>query len=248
MRNLTLVFIVFLLLLQGCGISGFMLSDRGQYFHTTICENFKEKKIEKIAVFVYSNGKNDEYSTYSISKSYYPPKITKELVYNPDSTNSGPSMELALQIVDEFKEKGYYAKDIQELGHHGEIKYKNIIDVAKKQGFDAAFIVYYTGVNKRLFYYSYNYGYLYLPNAALFSTKNDELLWSTQFYGLVEKAHYLNFSGQGFNTVIMEVVNDFGDVTYPSAAKKAKDVLFKPKYFPKSYIEIPSIAQKKMKI
>lgn len=290
MKKSYIFIFIFSIILSSCGLPGFRTKDKDKIFHTTLNETFPDKKIDKIGVFVYSNGSAIEglpksdfkgfrflYQSgfgYSLAKTPedltidrydFPTKISNESVFNPDSSNSGPSSELASKVVNVLNDKGYSSKEILDLGHNNKIKCEEILARASKLGLDAVFVVYYTGIKKWYKFkgvdVAYGYqsktiiskidsysGFLYLPNAALISTKTGEILWSTQYYGLIQNAHYWNFSGQYFNQVAMDGLYEYGGDSYIEAAAKAADMIFKPKYWKKSFIEFPGSTLKKMKI
>ncbi len=201
-----------------------------------------------------------------LSKAFFPERITQESVFEPAKSSAGPSFELALNIKRELVSKGYSANAVNDLGHDTRISIKDIISNARQNGFDAAFIVYYSGLDKWTSYstttytpyyagdgryrhsksviYDVHKGFLYLPNAALIDTKDNSMLWSTQHYGLVEYAKVFNISGQPFNKVVTEAILPYGDKSYLEAAGLAKDMIFKPEFWPRSFIEFPVLKKR----
>ncbi len=51
-----LLILILLMSLSSCGIHGFRLGDKGKYFQSELSEDFFERKIKKIGVYVFSKG------------------------------------------------------------------------------------------------------------------------------------------------------------------------------------------------
>ncbi|MEO5931618.1 MAG: hypothetical protein ABIR47_16910, partial [Candidatus Kapaibacterium sp.] len=166
-----------------------------------------------------------------MSKHFFPTKITKSLVLEPDTTNAGPSLELANAVKEEIASRGYNAKVVTDLGHSGKISVDQCLKHAKANGYDAIFVVNYTGLNRWTKYagtdmvYGYKTrteitrvnvfdGYLYIPNSALLDATTGETLWSNSYYGLVEKAHLASPGSESFNQAVSNALVDNGDDTY----------------------------------
>src|SRR5207253_608713 len=108
--------------------------------------------------------------------SNWPTEVTPDATFSPDTSMAGPSLEFAKAVCKQLEEKGLSAKAVTELGHSNEITAQQCMTHAKAQGFDGAFIVYYTGLSwKPATSASYmggviqtSGGFLYIPNAAFY--------------------------------------------------------------------------------
>lgn len=192
-----------------------------------------------------------------LHQSFFPHKVATDLTMEPDMSNAGPSLELANNIREHLAEKGYPATVISTIEHKGEIPMSQVLAHARSEGYDAAFVVYYAGLKSWTEYAGtevytrgrttvtqtnvnvYN-GFLFLPNAGLFDVNTGKMMWSYSNYGIVQKAHTPNISGEPFVVVSSESLVKKGGDDYFVAAKNAAKLMFDPEHWPQSYIDLPS--------
>ena len=110
--NIVVISLTSLLL---CSCSGLWLWQQNQYFTTSVAADFQQRNIKSIGVYVFSNGSS--YDGVQLSYSYYPDDIVATTVFAPDSSNTGPSLELAQAVKRKLVEKGYSVSIIDKLGH-----------------------------------------------------------------------------------------------------------------------------------
>lgn len=268
------------------GCVGLRMWEKGKYFSSDRAADFEQRNINTVGIYVFSEGKAVDgsekpfngwdvvnsvlslplvlFGRYSfggpqigVSKYHYPDRVELGSVFEPDTANAGPSIELATALKKELEERGYTAVVVADMPHSGEIPVDRCLKHAKESGYDAAFIVDYVGLKRWTEYAgettsqvgrttvvtthvnTYD-GYLYLPNGAMFDVKkNNELLWRTSYYGLVEHAHVPNFSSEPFTQVVNEPVIANGGETYFAAAPKAAKVLLAPTKWADSFKELP---------
>jgi hypothetical protein len=288
-KTLKILIVAFLLglILTSCGTYGFRFSNKGKYFKSELAEDFSNYKIRKVGIYVFSNGPEVDGKEYikrvpgftflytnpftgrlgysndevGMQREYFPPAICEDSEFKPSKENEIASKAFSENIKSELRAKGYEAEIVSELGHEGEIEYEKVIQNSKSKGFDAAFIVYYSGLKNWTEHggteidRSYggdgntrtvattkvivSEGYMYLPNAVMSSTESGKILWSTRHYGLLERAHLFNLSGEDYNMVCTKEMLNYGAKDYKEASVKAVEILFRPKYWLKSYVALP---------
>lgn len=190
-------------------------------------------------------------------QSHYPPRVTRTAEFEPDTANAGPSLELSVKIQKELEERGYKAEVFTDLGHSEDITVKDCLAHARENKMDAAFVVCYRGITSwrkytgsyisgdtRVLQYKLWKGFLYLPNAGFFNAETEEMIWSNNYYGIVEEAHVMNFADEEFTQVIPEAIIENGGETYFEAAPPALEMIFSPKYWPGSQKPFPSRREK----
>lgn len=286
-------------LFQGC--TGLKMWEKGDYFQTELSKDYDINKVGKIGIYVYSDGETIDGSdrpfdvaelveqivllplqlasgSFSFGRSqigfntkFYPSSLTKETVMEPDTSNSGPSLELANKLKIKLGEFGYNPEIVTDLGHNGEISVEQCLAHAKENRYDAAFIVYYSGLSRwtkfggtstRTAYdYATGYnttitttlvdvfnGYLYLPNATMFSTESGEVLWKNWYYGIYEHAHLPNLAGETFTKVADDLIYPLTDDDYFKASTKAVEAMFAPTAWPDSFVELPKRGERRGKL
>lgn len=284
--------------LSGC--MGMKVWEKGDYFQSDLSNEFKPEEVSKIGIYVFSEGEPVDGSDrpfdiaelmqqilllpvslatgqfsfgqaqVGLSKKFYPPAVTKGLVMEPDTSNSGPSLELANKVKEKLNEYGYTGEVVTELGHGNEISTQQCLQHAKEAGYDGALVIYYAGLSKwtkfagtetHTYYrgsggstsvtttlYDIINGYLYLPNATLFSTKSEDILWSNWYYGIYENAHLFNLSGEEFTDISDDVLFPLTDEDYFKAANKAAAMIFEPAAWPDSFNKFPKRETQKGKM
>lgn len=277
------------------GLSGMKAWEKGRYFNSELNSSYQPDQIRSIGIYVYSEGEAIDGSEkpfdamelvssiilfpiklfsgtltfgapqVGVSTKFYPSEVTATSVLEPDTSNSGPSLELAQAIREQLTQRGYSATVVTELGHSREIPVTKCLDHAKANGYDAALVVNYSGLSKWTEYagtdVQYGYktktvitkvnvyeGFLYLPNAVMFSTASNDVLWSNSFYGVYENAHVMNLSGEPFIKAETSAMLPLGDDSYFKAAPKAAESLFDPKLWRDSFREFPQRGEKKRKL
>lgn len=276
------------------GCSGLKWWQQGRYFKTSVARDFKPADDQRIAVYVFSEGEaidgtdrpTDAFdiaetiisvplmllgggipnqTQIGISPAFYPDPITASAIFEPDTSNAGPSLELASAIREELNSRGFSAAVVTDLGHSGEIPLKSVLKDAKDKGYEQALVVYYSGLRKWTQYagtetYSrgrntvvqtnvnqFN-GFLFLPNAALLNTSNGRQLWSSSYYGLVENAHIINFSGEPFVKAVTDRIIVNGADDYMKAAVLAARSLFEPTAWTLGVAPFPGRGERKTKM
>jgi len=235
--------------------SGLAVWNMGKYFKTELAPDADKRDISTVGVYVFSDGAaidagNEHFVGFD--KSWWPKEIHTSSVFEPDTANSGPSLELGTAISQELEDRGYKAKVIGDLGHSGEVSVEQVLKHAKEKGLDAVFIAHYSGVSSWTEYagetYGYrvvitNYnvveGYIYIPNAMFYDLKRNDVVWKNSYYGLTEKAHSPNIVGDPFNELASDAVKNTADETYLKAAPKAAKSIFSPALWPKSFKAFP---------
>lgn len=199
---------------------------------------------------------------FGFTPSHYPDKIAIPFKVKTDSSNAGPSFELALAMQKQLSERGYEAEAATDAPHRGYVSSDNLLSHAKKAGYDAAFVMVYTlfnrwqrfggsetvtGYNMRttIVNIKYTEGYLYIPSTALVDVNTGKILWSSAYYGIVSNAQTPNLSNQAFGIAVNEALTQDGRDTYVEAAKVTADRLFNPKYWKGSYKAFPAPKQRK---
>jgi hypothetical protein len=286
-----LVAIMFL----GTGCAGLRLWEKGRYFQTELSPGIKPDQIHNIGVYVYSDGEAVNgteipfdvfdligdilmfpiklFSTgahfnstqVGLNSKFFTDEIRTGESFEPDTSNSGPSLELATAVQSQLKDLGYGAEIVTDLGHSKEISVEDCLAHAKKAGYDAVFIVHYTGMKSWTEFagtqitegyrstlittkIKIHNGYLFIPNAALFDTKSGQRLWATSNYGIVEHAHIPNLSGEPFIMVESSALIYNGDDDYFKAAPKAALMIFSPQMWKESFKEFPKRGEKRQKM
>jgi len=281
------------LLCNGCaGLNGLKIWQQGHYFTTDLNDTYRPDSVRSIGIYVFSDGEavdnsNDPFdalelipsilfppfalyyyggghSTRIISPTFYPSSVSATSVLEPDSSNTGASLELAKAIQKQLAQRDYSATVVTDIGHSGDIPVATCLDDANAKGYDAACIVSYGAVWKwRLpsniiseyglrsntsssSGYTYE-GFIYLPNVTIFSTASHEVLWSNSFYGVYEHAHVVNLSDEPFTKTSMPVVLTLGESNYFEAAPRAAAALFNPIYWRESFKGFPPRNQKERK-
>ena len=180
-------------------------------------------------------------------------------------------LELANKIKSKLGEYGYRAETITDLGHNGDISVQQCILHARENRYDAAFVVYYSGLSRWTKFAgvtsrtSYDYatgtnttintthvdvfnGYLYLPNATMFSSETGKVLWKNWYYGIYENAHLPNLSGETFTKVANSLIYPMTDEDYFKASTKVIETIFEPTAWPDSFKEFPKRGERKGKM
>lgn len=198
---------------------------------------------------------------------YYPDQITPSLEMQTDSITYTISSTIALMARDSLNARGYEASLLENIPRHGSISIQQVTENAKKQGYDAVFIVYYTLLNSWNIHAgtsevsvggSWSNGqyrppstvrieivrpinrYAMVPNAALIDTKKNTVLWSNSYYGLVQNASIPNISQESFNNSVSEPVLKYGDDKASIAIANAMEIVFNPPLWRKSFTPLPS--------
>jgi nucleotide-binding universal stress UspA family protein len=200
-----------------------------------------------------------------LHKLFYPDEVTAGIVFEPDTSNAGPSLELASAVKEQIEQRGYKAKVVTNIGHSGEISLESCLKHARENGFDAIFVAHYSGLTTwtefggqdvfRTSKYTIvktnvisHTGYLYIPNAALFDVKSGERIWNHCYYGVVQKGHLPNLAGEEFVQVASDALIHNGADDYFKSAPKAAKVLFEPGLWPDSFVEFPTKGEKKRRM
>jgi hypothetical protein len=199
---------------------------------------------------------------YGFTPSDYPDKIEIPFKVKTDSSNAGPSFELALAMQKKLVERGYEAEAATDAPHKGYVSSDAMLSHAKNAGYDAAFVMVYTlfnrwqrfggsetitGFNSRttVINIKYTEGYLFVPSAALVDVQTGKILWSSAYYGLVSNASTPNLANQAFSIAVNDVIIESGRDTYVEAAKVTAERLFNPKHWKGSYKAFPAPKQRK---
>lgn len=199
---------------------------------------------------------------YGFTPSNYPEKIEIPFKVKTDSSNAGPSFELALAMKKQLEERGYDAEAATDMPHRGYVSSEQILSHAKNAGYDAAFMMTYTlfkrwqrlggtettqSFNTRTTIVSVKYteGYLFIPSVALVDVQSGKILWSSAYYGIVSNAHTPNVANQSLSMAVNDAVTELGRETYVEAAKSAVENIFNPKYWKGSYKPFPAPKQRK---
>jgi hypothetical protein len=217
--------IIVLVLIGGC------VSDK--YFRTELDPEFVPESIDTVGVFVFSNGPTIH---GSVSAFYYPEEVTRSTTLFPDTTNTGPSLELAREIVKQLEARGYVAVMVEEMGHRNWVSVDQCIEHARNRGYGAAFVASYTGFDK----IGRTPAYVYVTNAALFTVEPSKRVWSNCYYGLVQNSHTRSLSLQSGSLMIYEAWKHVSGMTYVETAPKAAEALFAPQLWPASFTPLPA--------
>ncbi|MDB5035216.1 MAG: hypothetical protein JWQ98_2457 [Chlorobi bacterium] len=244
--------LISLLLLGGfcTGCTGLLSTDAGKYFHCERKGDIRTDNIKAVGIYTFSSG--PIIYAEGLEPDLYPPEITGTTLLAPDTINTEPSRELARAIKRELELRGYKAPVMSGLGHSKAVNVNNCLADARSKGMDAVFITYYAGISSRWRYArstgrapslettsTHRNGYMYLPNSALFDARTGDLLWSNSYYGLVENAHVVNISNEGFIDIVPEALIETGDENFVGAASKAVKNIFTPPLWPDSFREFP---------
>lgn len=272
MRHFVPPYILCILLVQlFTGCSGLKLGNKGKYFQMTLQENFDPNTVRRVGVYVFSQVEErnaarkveltpDEIIDRAIlstvllnmQSKHYPPKVTPDTKFNPDTASSGPSLELAIGIQNELEKRGYKAEVFMDVGHNRTVTVQQCLAHAREQGMDAAFIVGYREITHWqkppeagfMFENTIVDGFLFLPNSGFFNAKTEEMIWSNNYYGLVETAHVMNFVDEEFTRMVPGAIVNSGAETYFDAVAPAVELIFTPKYWPESQKPFPSRREK----
>ncbi len=169
------------ILFNSCSFTGMEVWKKGRYYHTEIADDFSERKIRKIGVYVFSEGGAVDGTQSSLTAGriisaimlaptfwglfllmpptatgaqeyFFLDEITNNSEFNPVLDNAGPSLELGIQVSRRLQKIGYKAKVIEELGHKSKVNVDACIDNAKNKKYDAAMIVHYNAIEKWNYY------------------------------------------------------------------------------------------------
>lgn len=199
---------------------------------------------------------------YGFTPSNFPDKIEIPFKIKTDSSNAGPSFELALAMTKQLEERGYEAVAATDVPHRGYVSSDQIMAHAKNAGYDAAFMMTYTlfkrwqrlagtetsqtwNTRTTVINVKYTEGYLYIPSVALVDVQTGKILWSSAYYGIVSNAHTPNFSNQSLSIAVNAAITETGRDTYVAAAKSAVENIFNPQYWKGSYKPFPAPKQRK---
>ncbi len=199
---------------------------------------------------------------YGFTPSNFPDKIEIPFKIKTDSSNAGPSFELALAMTKQLEERGYEAEAATDAPHRGYVSSDQIMTHAKNAGYDAVFMMTYTlykrwqelagtatsqSFNTRttIINVKYTEGYLYIPSVALVDVQTGKILWSSSYYGIVSNAHTPNISNQAPSIAVNTAITETGRDTYVAAAKSAVENIFNPHYWKGSYKPFPEPKQRK---
>lgn len=239
---------------SGC-FRGLAVWEKGKYFQTEVASDAKERDLETVGVYCFSDGEamNATYSFNGFSASWWPREVRPGVTFYPDTTNSGPSLELATAIASELNDRGYVAKAVSTLGHGRDITIEEVLQHAKENGYDAAFITSYkgltswseitgitTGYRSKTIHVGVYEGYLFLPNSGFFDLKKGDQVWKSSYYGIVENATLPNLVNSPFVEVATDQLVGNGEENYVKSAPKAAEIIFKPSLWPESFKEFPA--------
>lgn len=298
-QPLFIALVISSLLSSGC--TGLKMWEKGDYFQSDVAKDFDVNEVRRVGVYVYSNGEAIDGTSrpfdvtelleqivllpvqllsgsftfggpqIGFTTKFYPSKVTTETVMETDTSNAGPSLELANKIKSKLNEFGYLAETITDLGHDGDISVEQCIVHARENRYDAAFVVYYSGLSRWTKFAgtstrtTYDYvsgtnttintthvdvfnGYLYLPNTTMFATESGKVLWKNWYYGVYENAHIINLAGEEFTAVANSVIYPMADEDYFKASTKAVETIFAPTAWPDSFTEFPKRGDRKGKM
>jgi hypothetical protein len=253
----TAVIFLSVILFNGCGLA---IWNKGDYFNTDLeTDAFMGGKIKKVAVLVFSDGKSyDGSGSLRFQEGWYPEEVDSGTDFEPDPSLKEQSLKLASLISDVFKEKGYESQVIQ-TNHDGDYETDDCIEMAKKAGADAVYIVNYKGLHKwnrmdsqtsstsvsgnvQTTTTTTNYtkfeGFLYLPQAGMFRVSDSKQIWNFSWYGFIEEAHLPNLF-VGFTSFTQKMIaGELGGGTANAHVVTTK-LLFDPPYWKGSYFPIP---------
>lgn len=188
----------------------------------------------------------------------FPEKLCLPFVIRTDSMNAGPSFELALAMQNHLIERGYDAEAATDFPHRGYVSSEVLLQHAKNNGCDAAFLMVYklfrqwpissptsymTQYLSNTHQGSHNTGFLFVPSVALVEIATNRILWSSAYYGVVTNAHTMNISNQAFTVAVNEAIVETGREEYVEAAKATVSRIFNPIYWVGSYKPFPSLKQ-----
>ena len=221
--------------------AGLAVWQKGHYYKSEAMDSaaVAAKDVRTVGVYVFSDGEGDRmpYGTFAYSN-WPSDEVMAGATFDPDTSNSGPSLEFANAIATQLGDRGYNAKAATDLGHSREITLADCLKDAKAKGYDGAFVAYYCC-------FSTSDHFVYFPNGGFFETKTGDQLWKSSYYGMVENAHIINLSGEPFVNIVSSVVTDNGDDTYIKAAPKAAKMLLDPSAFPSTTKPFPGKGERK---
>ncbi len=189
----------------------------------------------------------------------WPRRAVRRMSIFPDTSNTGPSLELALQVREQLNQRGYSGIVMEDLGHSNAITVKECLANAREHKLDAAIVVFYSGLHtwrepnycpecldyrsmwrtRVSLFSSLHHGYLYLPNATIFNPADESTIWSTNYYGVLQEAHLPNLSNEDLASVADLAVLPSADTDYFAAAPKTARLMFDPLFWPGSFKEFP---------
>lgn len=264
---LLLILIVSGTSISGC--SGFLFRHIGRYYQTELDTNEIHNGLSTIGIYVFSDGQSFSRNRQNGLEAWdWPIPVTIGASITPDTSNTGPSLELAISIRHELSNRRYRCFIIEDLGHSQRVSVDSCIANARARGLDAAMVVFYSGLfawnepngcdecktirslekTRKYWWGREHNGYLYLPNAAIISTSSNSTIWSTRYYGIVQNAHVPNFANVDFSRVPDLAVIPSGDTQYMFAAPKTAHLMFDPMFWPGSFKEFPSRPAPKRKL
>lgn len=285
MKNLHfLIAIIITITINSC--SGLRVWDKGKYYKVQYNSSIELPYEPKLGIYVFSDGKpidgrNKPFDAFNligdiiafpitilsilsptnpqigVHQKHYTNPVTLSSSFYPDTSNSGPSLELALAAQKALDSLGYNSDIILDMGHNKKITTTECLINAQNKNYDLIFIIYYSCLsdwrllegythtgNTTIIRYSLNKGFLFIPNAALIDVKRSEIIWSYSYYGLVENAHLINLSQEPFIKIDPKALIPSAAPTYIEAAPKAVELIFNPPLWRKSFISFPSKKRK----
>ena len=256
------VMAVLILTVSLSSCSGLFVGRKGDFFHTSVGDTVVAKQLKSIGVYVLSNRKTrGGVFNFVESVSDFPDEVEHGTTFRPDTSNSGPSLELANAIAKELWERGYSAKVASGAAQSGSVTVEDCIKDAKNEGFDGVFIAYYTGYNQwsKIEGVTYSWGattthigvfdgYMYITNSGLFDVQSRSQLWKNSYYGIVENAHVINFFNEPFTIAVPKALYDCSGETYFAAAPHAAKIIFDPPLWKESFKEFPSKGERKKRL
>jgi hypothetical protein len=265
MKNFIVLVIVAFVLALNAGCSGLAVWQSGHYYHSMAVDSVAVRDVHTVGIYVFSDGESETKGEFNLGLApgdWPGSEVVPGATFSPDSSNAGPSLELANALVKELNNRGYNAKAATDLGQSNNVTVEQCMKNAKDAGYDGVLIAYYKGFK------SWNTstvsqgvtsmghaatitnitpykGFLYLTHGGFFDVKTGEELWKNSYYGMVQHAHMFNLSDEPFVSVVNEAVVDNGAEDYLKAAPIAADVLLDPGKFKETTKPFPSAGEKR---
>jgi hypothetical protein len=263
MKNFIVLVIVAFVLALNAGCSGLAVWQSGHYYHSMAVDSAAVRDVHTVGIYVFSDGESETKGKYNLGLTpgdWPGSEVVPGATFSPDSSNAGPSLELANALVKELNNRGYNAKAATGLGQSNEVTVEQCMKDAKDAGYDGVLIAYYKGFKSwntsdagkpamgsalNVINITIREGFLYITHGGFFEVKTGEELWKNSYYGIVQHAHMFNLSNEPFVSVVNEAVVDNGAEDYLKAAPIAADVLLDPGKFKETTKPFPSAGEKR---
>lgn len=242
MKLNSILLVIFIpLILNSCIGPSIKSSTIGRKYNCKIVKDFDKRSISSIGVFAVPNLFERFTKDLSLEYSEYPEEITLNSIYKETKGSKKTDSLVMQKAMEQLNFYGYNTKCISDLFVVNKMSTDSIAKFAQSKNFDAVFIIYYNSYsswheNNEI---QINFNNLILPSCALIDCNTKEILWSSQYYGIIEQAHYFNIIGSHYAYLVPEFVTPYSSNNLEEAAQKAIEMIFNPANFKKNFIPFP---------